>query len=70
MKFVCMDYDADFLAKLERNIAESMTEFEKYLAYTEAEFEAMTASLAAEPLQGIELDDLVLDDDIDLDVVW
>lgn len=30
----------------------------------------MTASLAAEPLQGIELDDLVLDDDIDLDVVW
>jgi hypothetical protein len=29
MKFVCMDYDADFLAKLERNIAESMTEFEE-----------------------------------------
>ena len=62
--------DAEFLAELERDLAVSMAEVEKHLADTEPEFEALTASLAADPLQDIELDDLVLDDDIDLDVVW
>lgn len=62
--------DAELLAEIERDLEASMAEVEKHLADTEPEFEALTASLAADPLQGIELDDLVLDDDIDLDVIW
>ena len=60
MKFEFMDFDGDFFAKLERDIAESMAEFEKYLVDTEAEFEAMTASLASAPIPDIELPDIVL----------
>lgn len=62
--------DAELLAEIERDLEASMAEFEKHLADTELEFEALTASLAADSLQGIELDDLVLDDDIALDVIW
>lgn len=62
--------DAEFLAELERDLAVSMAEVERHLADTEPEFEALTASLAAEPLLHIELDDLALADDLDLDFFW
>lgn len=62
--------DAEFLVELERELAVSMAEVEKYLEDWEPEFAALTASLAAEPLLHIELDDLALADDNDLDVVW
>jgi hypothetical protein len=37
MKFECTDFDADFFAELDREIAEAMIELEKDLAETEAE---------------------------------
>lgn len=42
--------DAELLAEIERDLEASMAEFEKHLADTELEFEALTASLAADPL--------------------
>ena len=42
--------DAELLAEIERDLEASMAEFEKLLTDTELEFEALTASLAADPL--------------------
>ncbi|ELF1738365.1 hypothetical protein KJR69_08620 [Klebsiella pneumoniae] len=53
--------DAEFLAELERDLAASMAEVEKRLAEWEPELEAVTASLAAEPLLDIEPLDIKFD---------
>lgn len=63
MKFGLTDFDADFFANLQRDLAELTAEIEKYFADTETEFEALTASLAAEPLPSIEFWDIDLDVD-------
>lgn len=42
--------DAELLAEIERDIEAFMAEFERHLADTELELEALTASLAADPL--------------------
>lgn len=64
MKLGLTDFDADFCAELQRDLAELTAEIEKYFADTKAEFEALTALLVAEPLPDIEFRD------IDLDVDW
>ncbi|MCL7677309.1 hypothetical protein M8369_25255, partial [Klebsiella pneumoniae] len=61
MNAVCTLDDSEFLAELEKDLAESIAQFDKHFAEIEVENERFLASLAAEPLLEIEPLDIDFD---------